>query len=48
VADLRKVVSLSEQEAEEMGRQNKILTAGWRWPCWFRRSPWPSGMWRNA
>jgi hypothetical protein len=30
VADLRKVVSLSEQEAEEMGRQNKILTAGWR------------------
>ena len=30
VNDLRKVVSLSEQEAEEMGRQNKILTAGWR------------------
>jgi hypothetical protein len=28
--DLRKVVSLSEQEAEEMGRQNKILTATWR------------------
>lgn len=30
VNDLRKVVSLSEQEAEEMGRQNKILTCGWR------------------
>jgi hypothetical protein len=28
--DLRKVVSLSEQEAEEMGRTNKILTATWR------------------
>lgn len=28
--DLRKVVDLSEQEAEEMGRQNKILTASWR------------------
>lgn len=28
--DLRKVVALSEQEAEEMGRKNKILTASWR------------------
>lgn len=28
--DLRKVVTLSEEEAEEMGRQNKILTASWR------------------
>lgn len=28
--DLRKVMALSEQEAEEMGRTNKILTASWR------------------
>jgi len=28
--DLRKVMALSEQEAEEMGRQNKVLTCGWR------------------
>jgi hypothetical protein len=28
--DLRKVVSLSEAEEKEMGRQNKILTATWR------------------
>jgi hypothetical protein len=28
--DLRKVMSLSQEEAEEMGRKNKILTASWR------------------
>lgn len=28
--DLRKLVELSEQEKDEMGRTNKILTAGWR------------------
>lgn len=27
--DIRKVIDLSNQELEEMGRQNKILTAGW-------------------
>lgn len=28
--DLRKVMALSEEEAEEMGRKNKVLTAAWR------------------
>lgn len=28
-ADIAKVIDLSNQEYEEMGRQNKILTAGW-------------------
>jgi hypothetical protein len=28
--DLRKVMALSEEEQKEMGRSNKILTAGWR------------------
>jgi hypothetical protein len=28
--DLRTVLTLSEEEAEEMGRQNKVLTATWR------------------
>ena len=29
-ADIVKVMQLSEQEAEEMGRRNKVLTAAWR------------------
>ena len=28
-ADIVKVMQLSEQEAEEMGRKNKVLTAAW-------------------
>lgn len=28
-ADIAKVIDLSEQEYEEMGRKNKVLTAGW-------------------
>jgi len=27
--DIAKVIDLSVQELEEMGRKNKVLTAGW-------------------